>query len=255
MKLDKITHADIETLGRDELAALTKRLLDSRNSQKEHIAEQKKREERDHDIRIRLMPMVATLIETLADRANLLHVPEIQKVIKSVGDQTYIMWGEDVPFSIELPSEMEPVDNPKGGDAEMVLNAPINDFITTIMDPFFMMELPETHQKVIGDFVEQIEDLLQSAITEGFKARDVIRPEPITPGNIKDVQDVEHALCDMLTDMDFGTQLLRTDLRAAMYRGFVNGVASVTRPVRDMADVERTIEAANNPKPKDGIPF
>jgi hypothetical protein len=255
MKLDKITHDDIDGMNRDELAALTKRLLDSRNSQKQHIAEQKKRETRDHDIRIRLMPMVATLVEALADRAGLLHVPEIQKVIQSVGDQTYIQWGDNVPASIELPMDMDPADNPKGGDAEMVLNSPIHDYVTTIMDPFFMMDIPTKHHKTLVDFVEQVETLLQTAITEGFKARGITRPEPITPGTITDIFDVEMALCDMLTDADFGMNLLRTDLRASMYRGFIRNVAALTRPVRDMADQERAAHVADHPKDPDEIPF
>lgn len=248
MKLDNITHADINGMDRDELAALTKRLLDSRNSQKQHIAEQKKRETRDHNIRIRLMPMVATLVEALADRAGLLHVPEIQKVIQSVGDQTYIQWGDNVPVSIELPMDMESTDNPKGGDAEMVLNAPIHDYVTTIMDPFFMMDIPTKHHDTLVGFVQQVETLLQNAITEGFKARGVTRPEPIAPGTITDICDVEMALCDMLTDADFGMKLLRTDLRASMYRGFIRNVAALTRPVRDMADKERDAHIGNKPK-------
>lgn len=242
-KASKATRENIQDLDRDELLALCGSLIDSRNSTKQ-VSEILKR---DEQLRGTMMPAAATMMDVLAERAGLGHRPEVRSMIEALGNGTYIQWAKEEDFSSpqHLPADAENIDDPRSGDAEMILGAKLHDALVSLTDPCSQVNMPKHIQAALHELATTVDSRLNAAIEEGFKDVPGAQFTPVSldgdqaPDEISSFCEVQHEIHDMLTDLDFGMMLLRTDLRAGMYRNIIRRLSLLGRAINDAVKKER----------------
>lgn len=212
-----------------------------------------------------MMPQMATLIEALAERAGLTHVPEIRESIRIVGDATYPHWAKD-SYKFELPkmpASLEAQPNPMPGEAEMVLTARINNAIADL-DHVALCSIKEPYSSLVSELIAAVEEGFKPALAtisaqrraEGAEANPVTSDtaEDAAPAGdpIEVIRDAAYGLMDALGDASFGMSILRTDLRAAMYRSLITRIAEQTRKID--AALQQLPQRASEDHPE-AIPF
>ena len=233
---------DLDMLCEDELRKLAANLIRSRQDRK--TAEQEKQEfiaaqvQKQGKINRIMMPQIATLLETLAERAGLSNQPSVQAAIKAVGEQSHTQWSGDVEDLPDLTIDPEVTADPRAGDAEMVLSAKIDESLQVLQSALHFGELEGHIATAIRNLIDGIDAHMEEAIANGFKAHDIDwKPIP-RPKSMDEVEVSDHALSNLLydlgTDIDFGTHFLRLDLRAGMYRNLTEGLILAGRIAHEL---------------------
>jgi hypothetical protein len=252
---------DLDTLNEDQLRQLASNLIRSRQDRdrakeekEKFIADQVKKQRKILSV---MMPQIATLIEALADRAGLGDDPSVRRTVEMIGDQTYTQWSGPVEDLPTLSLDAEPAGNPRAGDAEMVLSSKIDQHIQTLNSALDFGDINGHIAKAVRGLIDGIDAHMEEAIANGFKAHGVDwKPVPM-PTTRKDIDvnpaSLHELLSDLAKNVDFGTQILRLDLRSAMYRELTSGLCLASVMANDLyfQQIERSpVEAG-----ADGLAF
>jgi hypothetical protein len=223
---------DLDTLGEEDLRKLAANLIRSRQDRKtaeqekqEFLAAQVKKQGKIHSI---MMPQIATLLETLAERAGLSDQPSVRSAIDAVGEQAYTQWSGDVENLPDLVIDPEVSADPSAGNAEMVLCAKIDESIQVLQSALDFGKIDGHIARAVRSLIDGIDEHMTQAIANGFKELGS-EWKPIAHDKGRDdleisLQELSTLLSDLSMNVDFGTQVLRLDLRAGMYRELTKGL-------------------------------
>lgn len=206
---------DLDTASRDELVAYIRRVEDRSNQMKANYDASNKYAARVNSAISLLATEGCLAFQAMAEKAGVRGHPSVTQAVRLFDSLVGLQWGLDEVPKIEWPDDwdFDGKDEQWSGDADMQLNAPIAELIEVVRHLRFSIKAE--HYKLLGDCIDKVERAMRAHIdgvksVHGFKARTVDTSNP--------PHGVGWALLDLAQDMAFANEMLRRDLRAAVYR-------------------------------------
>lgn len=250
IKAKTVTVDQLEGLDAETLRTLCASFIQQRDTHKS----MKAAFDRDERQRATMMPMAGAMMETLAERAGLAHNPQVRKMIEALGNGTYLYWGDETIDLEPLPADAEARPDPHSGDAEMAIGARLHDALTELNEVSTRMQMASHIQDALKELSVTVDRKLNDAIVTGFTDRgapapallaEFVEPDQVAP--IVSLVDAANHITDILIELDMGMTMLRSDLRAAMYRSLLRRLSMVS------IGLHKGIEAGPTPAPQSQV--
>lgn len=210
---------NLETASRDELVAYIGRLKASRDQMQANNKALTKWLGRLNDGIASLSSDASLAFQAMAEKAGVRGHPSVTAVVSLFDKLVRLQWErrDDVP-RIQFPDDWnfdDEADDGWSGDADMQLNAPIADLLDIIEHQRFNSKVSPAAFEALSSAVVRVQRAMKTHI-DGIKSNHGFVAKTV------DVRDAPHgmgwALLDLAQDMHFANNMLRRDLRAAVYR-------------------------------------
>lgn len=207
---------DMETASRDELVAYISRLEASRDQMQANNKAVSKYADRVNNAVRSLAVDCSLVFQAMAEKANVRAHPSTTKVVEYFDAFAGLQWGTDEPPSIQWPTDWDfDGEDAWTGDADMQLNAPIAELVELVDAVCFQRGTSDAMRTALREAVERVQKAMLTHIG-GIKANHGFRVKEIDISN--EPEGMGWAVLDLAQDMRFANEMLRRDLRAAVYR-------------------------------------
>ncbi len=219
-----------DEVSHDELKVAYRNLLQSRNGLKSRNSELSKWLQAVTANINHVLPHASLVIQRLAELSGVREHEAVQATLGYLDETSHPQWQKGAAKPAPIWPDRVPISSEKGGDAEMLLGASVAKALEPFACGFIYTEIPKEYVRAaVRELTEAVQSALRKGVeghkdAAGFKVKSLKipggkHPDDMSREELKSlVHGMGYAALDLAQDMNFAQDMLRLDLRAAVYR-------------------------------------